>query len=69
MTSLNLIKANLHSRGRLSAELPISVADYKTEVTNRFLLNRIIEKLGLSPEFVFNRPPYEELINFGRLVG
>jgi len=52
----------------LAPEIPISIADYKTEMTNRFLLNRFIEKLDLSPEFVFNHPAYEEFINFGRLV-
>jgi hypothetical protein len=68
MTALNLIKADLFHQGRLSADLPISVADYKTEVTNRIMIQRFTEKLGLSPEFVINHPAYEELVNFGRLV-
>lgn len=68
MTSLNLIKTDLQSQGRLATDIPISIADYKTEQTNRFLVQRITAKLGLSPEFVLNHPAYEELINFGRLV-
>lgn len=68
MTALNFIKADLFVQGRLSADHPISIADYKTQITNRFLLNRFIEKLDLSPEFVVNHPAYEDLLNFGRLV-
>lgn len=68
MTALNLIKADLFAQGRLSVDQPISIADYKTQATNRFLLHRFIEKLDLSPDFVINHPAYEELLNFGRLV-
>jgi IS4 transposase len=68
MASLNQIKADLYYEGKLSIDIPISIADYKTRETNRFLIHRIIEMLGISPDIVLNHPAYNELINFGRMA-
>lgn len=68
LLAVNLVKVDLHRKGKLNTDVPISIIDYKIFMTNQFLIDRIISILGLNREFVINHPNYQQLLNFGRMA-
>jgi len=68
LLAVNLVKMQLHSKGELRIDVPISIIDYKIQMTNQFLIDRIISMLGLNRKIVLNHPKIDQILNFGRMV-
>ena len=65
LTAINIDKVQLLSKRPPGQSGPISIADFKTALFNRFWVNRIIANLDIDPELALNHPNYQRLLRFG----
>lgn len=65
LTAINIAKVEILQKRTDQKPSPISIADFKTALFNRFWINRIISKLDLEPDLVLNHPNYHSLLEFG----
>jgi hypothetical protein len=68
LTAVNIAKVEILQKRTGHQAGPISIADFKTALFNRFWLNRIISKLDLEPDLVLNHPNYQGLLLFGLIA-
>lgn len=66
LTSVSLGKVLQRQDCEPCQSISLSIADIKTELTNRNMIYRIISMYDLNPNLIKNNSKYQQLLNFGK---